>query len=392
MRQTGLALALLAALSPWASAQGGQPTNRYEMQYGDPVDVTITDLVQSPSAYENRSVRTKGRLNFEGLSTYTLQDSFGARVLVLPVNEVAQEFDDQARRMFGTEVEVTGVFLRPDNAQTAIGTAGGGSIRFWSFVGGEIDEKQIEKAASISLEQLLTNLGKHDGRVVKVVGQFRGKNLFGDLPSKSQAGRSDWVLKDDLFAAWITKKKPKGEGFELDASLKRDSGKWLEVTGRVETRRGVVYVEAQRVALTTAPSATAQAQPPPPPPPRPKKAPIVVFALPLDGEAEIPGDSRFAVQFSNDMNEESFAGKVVLRYAGPVRPGDRLFDGLRFSYDGGRRALLVDPGDRLRAGRQIELVLLAGIVDLDGQALEPRPGRAAAGEAVDVLRWQVSFF
>ncbi len=392
MRQTALALGLMAVLSPWVCAQSGQPMNRYEMQYGEPVDVTITDLVQSSGSYENRAVRTKGRLNFEGLSTYTLQDNFGAKILATPVSEMATEFESQARSMFGTEVEVTGVFLRGGSTGAAVQNAAGGTIRFWAFVGGEPDEQQIEKAASVSLEQLVTNLGKNDGRVVKVVGQFRGKNLFGDLPSKSQAGRSDWVLKDDMFAVWITRKKPKGEGFELDSSLKRDSGKWLEVTGRVDTRRGVVYLEAQRVALTTAPSPTAQAQPPAPPPPRPKQAPVVVFTLPLDGEAEIPGDSRFAVQFSNDMNEESLLGRVVLRYAGPVRPGDRMFDGLRFTYDGGRRALLVDPGDRLRAGRQVELVLLGGIVDSEGQPLQPRPGRSATGEAVDVLQWQVSFF
>ena len=56
----------------------------------------------------------------------------------------------------------------------------------------------------------------------------------------------------------------------------------------------------------------------------------MVFALPLDGDAEVPRDSRFVVQFSKDMDEATFAGHVLLRYAGPVLPGDRAFDGARF--------------------------------------------------------------
>lgn len=397
MRLAGPVLALFGMLAAPVFAQQvavGETMNDYELRYGEPVDVTITDLVQSGASYENRSVRTHGRLNLEGLGAYTLQDSFGARVLIVPVDEVAGPFESESRRIFGQEVEVTGVFLRGSGTPTsaAAPTGAGGRIRFWGFSGGEPDPKVIEQAPPVSLEKLVLEPGRNDGRVVKVVGQFRGRNLFGDLPSKSQQGRSDWVLKDDMFAVWITKKKPKGEGFELDLSLKRDTGKWIEVTGRVETRRGIVYVTAQRVALTSAPTPTAQAQAPPPPPERPKRPPVVVFALPLDGDSEIPADSRFAVQFSNDMDEESFTGKVVLRYAGPVRPGDREFDGLRLGYDGGRRALLVDPGDRLRPGRQLELILLSGIVDSDGLPLEPRPGHQAQGEAVDVLRWQTRFF
>jgi hypothetical protein len=119
----------------------------------------------------------------------------------------------------------------------------------------------------------------------------------------------------------------------------------------------------------------------------------VVFTLPLDGDQAVSGDTRFAVQFSNDMEETSFAGKVVLRYSGQPQPGDREFDALKVSYDGGRRALVVEPGDRLRPGRQVELLLLAGIVDTDGRSLEPRTSGAAGnpGEVVDRLRFRVAF-
>jgi hypothetical protein len=64
---------------------------------------------------------------------------------------------------------------------------------------------------------------------------------------------------------------------------------------------------------------------------------------------------------------------------------------VRLTYDGGHRALVVDPGDVLRAGRVVELLLLPGIVDMDGMPLEPRAARPV-GSVVDVLRYQVAAF
>jgi hypothetical protein len=263
-----------------------------------------------------------------------------------------------------------------------------GAIEFWSFLGPPEEIKGPIRAPEITLEALVTRPGDRDGQTIRVVGQFRGKNLYGDLPARSQRDADDWVIKDDVFAIWIAGRKPKGDGFALDSGLKRDTGKWLEVVGKPETRAGVTYLRAIRVALTTAPSATAQAQPPPPPPERPKLPPVVVFAIPLDGEAITP-DAQFAVQFSKDMDQASFQGRVLLRYAGPVMPGDRGFGDVRLTYDEGRRALMIDPGDYLRPGREVELLLLPGIADTDGLALSPRSG-SAVEEAVDVLRFLVA--
>jgi hypothetical protein len=80
---------------------------------------------------------------------------------------------------------------------------------------------------------------------------------------------------------------------------------------------------------------------------------------------------------------------VVFRYAGRPQPGDRELDAVRITYDGGPRALRIDPGDLLRPGRVVELLLLPGIVDVDGLALETRPGRSP-GAATDVLRFQIA--
>ena len=397
-RLAALAFALLAMpASALAQVYAGPAYDSYEQQYGPPVPVPLEDLVNNPGQYYNRSVKTEGRLDFAsntssgvGTNRSSLRDGYGNAVRLVPMPNVAGEFQERARQWLGHEIEVTGVVTQENLRSQSVMQGELVIINFWGFVGpDDIDDgKPVEGKAS-SLEALVTKPGSQDGRTVRVVGKFRGRNLYGDLPLSSQRNTSDWVIKDDVFAIWVSGKKPKGSGWELDPTLKRDTEKWIEVIGKPETRRGITYVRALRIALTTAPSAMAAVKPPPPPPPRPRKPPVIVFALPLDGEADVKPNSIFVVQFNKDMDMRTFDGKVQLRYAGPRLPGDREFDGLRLTYDEGRRALMVDPGDVLRSGRRVELILLPGIADTDGMALVPRSPENASGYAVDVLRYDV---
>jgi hypothetical protein len=385
-----LAAAASLALSRSAAAQisVGEDVSRYDALYGKPVDVSVDDLVTEGMAYTNRAVRTHGRLElaFESTQRSYLLRGFLYQIRIAPVREMARDWEEAAMKMMGRDVEITGVVVEIGQAQ---GGQSGYGVQFWNFMGPPEKEPTGEiKAPEVTLEKLVANPGKRDGQMIRVVGKFRGKNLYGDLPVSTQRTSSDWVIKDDLYAIWVTGKKPKGSGWELDASLKRDTGKWIEVIGKPETVRGVTYVKAVRIQLTTQPAAAVEVKAPPPPPEKPKKPPVVVFALPLDGDGEVAPDSRFVVQFSKDMDEETFNGHVLLRYSGPVQPGDRAFDGLKLTYDRGRRALTVDPGDVLRPRRQIELILLPGISDIDGLTLIPR-GPSPRVDAVDVLRYRI---
>ena len=389
MRPSRTPFALAACLLALGAAPARAQYNEYEARYGSTVEVSIDNLLQMPESYVGKAVRTHGELEMlmtTGERRYALRGTFGGRILILPMPEAAADFEDMARRWMGRDVEVTGL--------VGSGSDSTGQqmvyIAIWGFVGPPDEKERSGPITQVTLEELVTKPGKLDGKLVAVRGQFRGQNLFGDLPSASRERSPDWVIKDDLFAAWVTGRKPKGPGWAFDAELKRDTGKWLLVTGRVTTRRGVVTIEATSVVITKPPSATAEAQPPPPPPPppRPKKPPVVVFSLPLDGERDVPANTVFRVQFSKDMEESSFKERVVLRYAGRAQPGDRELDAVRVGYDGGLRSLQVDPGDLLRPGRVVEILLLPGIVDLDGMALEPRPG-VRPGPATDVLRFQI---
>jgi hypothetical protein len=391
VRWRGAVLVLGLAVLPAAAQDDSLSLTRYEAQYGVPVDISMNELAQLPSSYDGRAVRTRALLltaSTGGQRTYYLQDSFNARLYVQPFSEMAGAWDADGPKLLGAEVEFTGVFhwsgREGFGSNTVLGT-----LQFWQYLEmGRDTGRKTPPAPVVSLEDLVTHPGRYEGKYVTAVGQFRGRNLFGDLPSSSEVRHADWVIKDDLFAVWVTGKKPKGDGWQLDSGMKRDAGHWIQVVGRVAVRDGVVYLQAGKVEQGRAPTPTAAAEPPKPAPARPKVPPVVVFQLPLDGETDVPSQSRFVVQFSKDMDESSFKGRVLLRYAGGIRPGDRGFDGATLSYDGGRRALTVDPGDLLRPGRRLELLLLPGIVDVDGLPLVSRRGQPA-GVAVDVLHYTI---
>lgn len=391
MPARSLRSAILALLLPaTVLAQGN---GEYEARYGPPVDVSLSDLVDNAMSYVDRAVRTTGTLELSqqagGGRGYVLRDTLTRSVRLEPVPELRGVLEMEGMEWLGRRVQVVGVASESrSNTSGMMATEERLVLYFWRIDGpDERDDRKKAEARTATLESLVENPGRRDGQVLRLVGKFRGKNLYGDLPARSQRDSDDWVIKDDLYAVWVTGKKPKGRGWELDTDLKRDTGKWIEVIGRPVTMNGITYVKAIEVNLTTPPTPVAEAKPAPPPPPRPKVPPVVVFALPLDGE-DVPPASQFVVQFSKDMDESTFKGRVVLRYVGPRQPGDRALDGVKLRYDGGRRALTVDPGDLLRPGRQVELLLLPGIADLDGLPLVPRQGDA--GEHADVLRYVVN--
>ena len=361
-----------------------------------PVDVSVDDLLQieGVASLANRRVRTTGTLEMSSRVLdirlqgqklgFALRGRLGGQVDIVPVGEVSYEFETDAKRWFGQEVQITGIASEFTDARGHLV-----QIRFWKYLGPpERKVNALHQANFVTLESLVLKPGSHDGQTVRVVGKFRGRNLYGDLPVRSQRNSSDWVIKDDLFAVWVTGKKPKGLGFNLDPGLKSDTEKWVVVVGHPETSSTVTYLRALQVEVTSAPTPTVQAQLPPPLPERPKVPPVVVFSLPLDGDREVPIDGHFQVQFSRDMNEQSFNGRVVLRYVGRILPGDRGLDGPKLSYDTGTRILTVEPGDVLRPGREIELILLPGIVDVDGLPLAARPGKPV-DRGGDILRFQV---
>jgi hypothetical protein len=384
-----LVLFLLASPAVTSAQNPQQFDPEYlESMYGPIRDVSLSDLGFGVESYNNKGIRVRGRVGIQNIqgTSFELSDN-GVRVTIIPMRRGMNE--DQLTNLAGQMVEVTGLFTAAaggaGSADQISGTVG--YIQFWSW-SGPPEKIGKEKGAIISLEQLVGRSGKMDGQLVRVVGKFRGRNLFGDLPARSMRTVNDWVIKDSLFAVWVTNKKPKGDGFELDPSIRRDTNRWIEIIGRPTTKAGVVVIDALQVTLTQPPTPKADAAPPPPPPERPKVPPVIVFSLPLDGESDFDFSGRIMVQFSNDMDEESFKGRVGLRYEGPATPGDPGFESMRVSYQPGPRALIVDPGAPILRGRPLTLVLLTGIVDIDGQPLKRRDGKPTDKDVAETLTFK----
>jgi hypothetical protein len=207
------------------------------------------------------------------------------------------------------------------------------------------------------------------GQRVTLSGQFRGRNLFGDLPSAPNIGKWDFVLRSADAALWVTGERPRGKGFNLDVGARVDTRNWLQLSGVVRTGRGLVWLEAAP-SMTLAPPDTsfvAEVLPPPAMGPSPE----VIFSDPEDGETEVPLKKAIGIQFSRDMNPDSFKGNVHWKYAGADQ---ELLDSLLSTrYERANRSLevKVTAGEEMTKYRKVSLLITDGATATDGAKLKP---------------------
>ena len=112
------------------------------------------------------------------------------------------------------------------------------------------------------------------GQRVTLTGQFRGRNLFGDLPQAPNVSKWDFVLHNADAALWVTGERPRGKGFNLDVGARVDTRTWLQVTGIVRTAHGLIWLEAAPQMTLAKPdtSFVVEALPPPAMGPAPKSS------------------------------------------------------------------------------------------------------------------------
>ena len=236
------------------------------------------------------------------------------------------------------------------------------------------DTRGVAGTPAVTLRTLALDPAAHLDRAVTVTGRFRGRNLYGDLPRPPGRSRWDFVLASVDAAVWVVGREPKGDGFELDVQARMDTGRWLRVSGRVESHAGMVVIDAAEVALAdppatprTQPRAAARRGPPP----------EVIFSAPLPDDTDVPRDTTVRIQFSSDMDPDSFEGRVAVSYAGPG--GDPGSGSIAFetAYRPRNRVLEIRFDEELDLFRTLDVRLLDGIAATDGQPLPP---------------WALSFF
>jgi hypothetical protein len=205
-------------------------------------------------------------------------------------------------------------------------------------------------------------------REVRVVGRFRGRNLYGDLPQPLNKDRWDFVLQSADGSIWVTGLRPKGKGFELDPSARVDTGKWLEVTGVVQKQGGQPWIDASAVAPAAAPSdvpveVVVPVRPQQPPP-------TVIFTAPVPDDTEVSPASPVRIQFSRDLAPASITNRVRVVYSGGA-PGAAPLDPPVFTstYQEGTRSLEIKFARPLERFQTVRVELLEGITAIDGQPL-----------------------
>ena len=225
---------------------------------------------------------------------------------------------------------------------------------------------------AVTVRQIALDPSSYVGERVKVTGQFRGRNLYGDVPQGPGLSQWDFVLRAADAAVWVTGIRPRGKGFNLDTDARVDTGTWLEISGIVREGKGLVWIEGQQLALTKPDVETRNAETPAIPQMGPP--PEVIFTDPAEGEIDVSLKTPVRIQFSRDMNAESFTGHVRWTFtaaeggtAKPPREADRHPE---YKYDAARRALEIRlDTDDSASYRNVVVELVDGISAADGAKL-----------------------
>jgi hypothetical protein len=225
-------------------------------------------------------------------------------------------------------------------------------------------------AATPSIRALALEPWKFDGQTITLLGNFRGRNLFGDLPAAPGTSRHDFVLSGAEGAVWVTGRRPQGSGFDLDVERRLDSNKWIEVTGVLTRCGALVCLQASAMALADKPAVvvvdegTAPDVPAAPPPPA-----QVVFSIPTPDQLDVPTATTVRVQFSKGLRESTMEGRIRVGYLGAAA-SDRPIP-FTTSYDGATRALQIAFEEPLDAFSTVTVELLEGLTAFDGAPILP---------------------
>jgi hypothetical protein len=208
---------------------------------------------------------------------------------------------------------------------------------------------------------------------VTVTGQFSGRNLLGDLPDGPANSPYDFVLRSADAAVWVSFIRARGRDFDLAVDARLDTGRWLQVTGVLQQRRGLQWIDARdgSVSLGKPPIETTVVDEPVRVPAAP--APEVVFSTPTQDEIDVDVATTVRIQFSRDIDPATFKEQVRVRYRGKEADSSEPLAAASFTtqYQPAKRVLEVRPVQPLERLRTVQIELLGGIQGTDGQSIAP---------------------
>jgi hypothetical protein len=350
-------IAVLAAAIP----AGAQPPGR--------IATTAHALVANPLFFNGKQIAIRHAVKTAG--TLTELDATARPVYIFwktppagSSGEIRGEFWDLGRMQDG-DSRFTSYDFRPIVEAASNGRWPGRDQVFVilgaTFIEGPAPSDPTVRAIALTPEQF-------DNRTVTLVGRFRGRNLYGDVPQGVAKSKWDFVLQSADGAIWITGLRPKGNDFDLDPEARADTGKWLEVTGVVHRDAGSLWIAAQSLRRAAAPAdlpveaPVAVVAPDPPP--------TVIFSAPIADDTDISPAGPVRIQFSRDMNGKSFANRVRISYGGPTPPAAAP-PPFTVAYNDGNRSIDIRFKAPLERFQVVNVHLDEGITAIDGQPLKP---------------------
>jgi hypothetical protein len=231
------------------------------------------------------------------------------------------------------------------------------------------DVMSAQTATTPSVRAIALEPWRFEDQTVTLVGQFRGRNLMGDLPAAPARSRYDFVLRSADGAIWVTGLRPRGRGFELSVDARVDTGRWVQVTGTVAHERGLVMLQGTMFAEAKAPEVEAVAEEEPAAPRIPVLPLEVVFSSPTPDETDVPPTTTVRIQFSRGVDPDSIAGQIRVTYLG----ADPAAPPLQFehAYDAASRAIEIKLAQPLEPFRTVRVELLEGLRAFDGAPFNP---------------------
>ncbi len=323
---------------------------------------TIAALRQFPGFFHLQNVLLRGEFKEDG-GRFSLDAGDGNMRVIL----------DSGVRTPSGGVEVRGQLIdvgRLDPGDPRVPDAETRDASRWPRPGEELLVRvtAVGEAApppSTTIRALALEPWRYEGQKVTVTGNFRGRNLFGDLPGAPGKSRYDFVIRGAEGATWVSGLQPRGRGFDLDIDRRFDTDQWLEVTGVVAYERGLVRIDATQLTAAKAPQVIREADEPAAPPPV-LPALEVVFSSPTPDEEDVGATSVVRIQFSRGLDPKTFPGAIRVSYPGSnVKPPT-----FQTTYDAGTRALTLRFSAPLEAGR-VQVDVLDTIKAFDGAAVKP---------------------
>jgi hypothetical protein len=358
MRRIALALAIAGSLLAHTSAQ---PAVRRA--------TTLAALRAYPGFYHQQTVALVGIVKAQSVETATIGTDEGSLRLI--ARELPREGKVEARGQFLDigRVSPDDPRLIPFNLVDRIRAL---YPDRWPRPGEELmlmlsstaPPPPAADANAPPLRSVALDPGRFEGQRVSLIGQFRGRNLYGDLPEAPAAARWQFVLRSTDAAVWVMGLQPRGKTFNFDPTKRIDSGRWVTVQGTVRTAKGLTWLEGTAIELAQAPAESAT-EVEIAPPARPVE---VLFTAPAEGETDVSPGERLRMQLSRDLNPASLKDRIRITYA--TRPST---DSLSFvtNYTRENRSLEVRPTQPFEPFQKVKIEFLDGIKGTDGGALTP---------------------